>query len=217
MGCLVSRKELCIEERTLISMEEQLEYSKIHVKTVESVIRKHSSEYKITLRQWSLIGEELQIKIRNNRQCPQATEFYCSYLENECFWMKDILILAILLSDGAIRTKAKLLFNVFDTKNEGFLDKKVFAGLFDDLEKCTLKKIPLLVSNTTYPAASKSQIFYYISTLLFKIPQAKAAFIEIITGGRGKISSKQFQDVFDITENALLLSTFGFRHFLAKA
>ena len=215
MGSVNSISELSSEEKTIVDMENQLEFGKNSTAEVDFTIRRYTFDREINSEQWKSIGNELQLKTRAYSHCPKVEEFYASYKNSQGnFSMKEILILGIVLSSGQIGTKARLFFDIYDELGEKIINKEAVEDLFDELIKCTLIKLPMLVSNSCNPPVGEKQIQRYASRLLQNMQRAKVEFVDIILEGQSIIELNEFKRRFDLMQNALLLTTFGFRNFV---
>ncbi|OMJ91322.1 hypothetical protein SteCoe_6110 [Stentor coeruleus] len=217
MGCLQSHVELSREDKTIVDMELQLEYSRLQCANVDYVIRRYSENEEINKFQWDSIVAELGIKSKNYKHCPELEAFYNAFTnENQCISKKELLILGILLSSGQIRTKARLIFEIYDPENLKVIDRSCLEDLFEIIKEIAVIRLPMLVNNSTEPLAGQRQIELYTRALNAKSQIAKNKFVKLFSDGKMKISLEEFKAKFDIFENALLLSTFGFRSFLAQ-
>lgn len=217
MGCLQSHIELSSEDKTIVDMELQLEFSRLQCTNVDYIIRRYSEKGEINKFQWDTIVGELEIKSKNYQHCPELEAFYNTFTnEKQCIITKELLILGILLSSGQIRTKARLLFEIYDSENIKVIDRSCLEDLFEMLKKITIIRLPMLVNNNNEPLVGQRQIELYTRALNAKSKTAKNQFINLLSDGKAKITLEEFKVKFDIFENALLLSTFGFRNFLAQ-
>ncbi|OMJ84529.1 hypothetical protein SteCoe_14336 [Stentor coeruleus] len=217
MGCLQSHVELSREDKIIADMELQLEYAGLNCIKVDYVIRRYSENREINKFQWDNIVAELGIKSKNYRNCPELEAFYDTFTnENQCINTKELLILGILLSLGQIRTKARLLFEIYDSENLKVIDQSCIEDLFEILKKITIVRLPMLVNNNNEPPENRRKIELYARVLNAKSLRAKQQFIKLLSDNKDKIPLEEFKVKFDVFENALLLSTFGFRSFLAQ-
>ena len=203
MGCMHDRHQIINEEQTMLAMESCLEYNGLSSKDLDFTIRKYSFEQKINLNQFITIADVFQLPTKKSVFCPNIEKFYGDFFDTHGFIsFKDFSILTILLSTEQIRTKARLIFEIFDVFNEKVLNASFAVNLFEDIAKVALIKIPILVSNLTNPPAGQMQIYEYISKLLLTASKAREAFVMLVTEGKSRVSLTEFMNKFDLEENS---------------
>ncbi|OMJ81886.1 hypothetical protein SteCoe_17587 [Stentor coeruleus] len=216
MGCVSARENLAKEEVAIILMENQLEFFKNNSVFVDGIIRKYSQNNEINESQWKDIYEHLEIKVHNTSMCPLVENFYNAMKTNGLFYIKDILIVGILLSNGMSRQKARLIFETFDSLCTGKLEKEDLGKMLDEIYKVSVLALPSLVNNSTNPPASHGKVKKYIKMLQSQYPEAKSMLIKKILEGNDDISVRKFAKMFDNEENGRLLTPCGFRTFIDK-
>ena len=213
-----TREDLSDEEKTLVSIEEQLEFGKSSCIKVDYALRKYSFDNLINKDQWVSIVDELDIKVWNSAQSPNTEDFYGLYRNGKgSYCLKEISIIGILCSNGQARAKARLLYELYDPENTSFIDSSFLDDLFDKMAKFTLVRSLTLVSNETLPLASKASVKHYLSKLLAVLPTAKKEFISKMSGEKTQIEKKDFIEKFDDSEVAWLMCSYGFRKFVGKS
>lgn len=216
MGCSSTREYLSNEEISIVAMEQQLEYSKRSCQYVDYIFRKYSEE-KININQWENIVLELDIKVKNSSQCPNVEEFYQLYKDKVGeFSRKDLSIIGILCSSGQSKTKARLLFELYDQENNLEISIDCIEDIYDRFVKFALIRVLALINNSTLPPSPKHEIRQYLLDLNPKITKGKKNFLQLFTDGQAQVRKEIFLKKFESLENAQILCTFGFRKFISQ-
>lgn len=217
MGCTSTREELSNEEKTIILMEDQLEFGKSLSANIDFTIRKYSTEWDINEDQFEQIVHELELKVKKCPQCPKIEAFYELYKTSEGIYNgRDLVIAGIICGNAQAITRARLLFELYDRQSSLSINREDLEGVFDDIFRFCIERAPLLVSNSTMPIATQGQITQYISELELCKKKAKKKFVENLLSSKENIGKKEFIELFDDLENAKLLCSFGFRKFVGS-
>lgn len=216
MGCISDKEQVSSEEKSIILMEDQLEYFKNDCQSVDFIIRKYSSDHLINKAQMEDICTNLEIKIKNSEFCPLTEEFYSKFFQNGFYSIKDLLFLGILLSNGVSRIKARLIFEIYDPHCENSISEENLSDMIDTIAEISINKLPTIVSNATNPPASQNAIQVYSGKLLNKFPAAKKKLLKMIIGEAKSISLEKFTEFFDSDETGRIFTPHGFRRFILE-
>lgn len=163
----------------------------------------------------------MSIKTKNSYQCPKTVEFYDRFkLANHHFRLKPLLTVGIMLSSGAPRQKAKLLFESLDPSDQKELKNSDIEELVDYMLDIAINYLPILVSNETFPPISEAKVAVYVEKLANKRERAKKEIMKIFLGGHPKdkdtITLGEFQNVFNNEDHARLFFPYGLRSFIYR-
>lgn len=133
MGCTGSSSEFGPEEAYLFEAQEALGFSKHKASYIDTIIRKYSSHQLINKCQLEAIQEELEIHTCNYDTFHCITEVFERLRGQGGLKLKLFLTLGLLAGQGSTKSKAALLFEVYDDAYMGELSDKDMSQLVSDL------------------------------------------------------------------------------------
>ncbi|CAG9322213.1 unnamed protein product [Blepharisma stoltei] len=217
MGCVDSKSSISIEERAIMIAEEELGYGNKYSRDVDFVHRKYSVSGLINAEQWRDISNSLLIKSENTPRNAKIEDFFSSFKSIDGkLPLRSLLIIGVLLSEGRASDKARLLFEIYDIKNQKSLPKSIIQALVDEMLDISINKLPILVC--PHHVANEDEVKKYLKDLRGYQEVSKTAIIARFLGtGEGEeqeISLSVFVKNFEDGVTARLLTAHGLREFV---
>jgi hypothetical protein len=188
MGCVSSnRSQLCAEETTLVTLEHELNYHTQSASQVDLVLRKYSSNGSLNVSQLHKAAIVLNIRTENFSTFNQIKPFYDNLQTQGFTPLKTLLLLGVLLAQGSLVDKARLLFEVYD---QLMLEEVEVVTIVEDLFDVAVKRLPTLLGTKGNSEVTSAKIY------LAKIEHVKTAGVskltKLIAGEAPKVSKKHF-------------------------
>jgi hypothetical protein len=215
MGCASSR-ELGVEEKAIVYAEGGLNFSKISAVEVDTVFRRNNCNGVIMQAHLIQMSNQLGFRILNSGCHMHVQGFYQTLKSAQgTYSIKDLLLLAILLSKGRADTKSRLIYEVFDPLCTHQLDiSEVKKEILIRMLTLAANNLPKLVCSEQVASEAEMKIHKYIAKLLDTVDLALEQICEMLTI-RGKIISQDtFVEVFSNFQYGQLVTTTGLRTFL---
>jgi hypothetical protein len=213
MGCQSSRNDLGIDEQRISQLELLLMYDKWNAVDVDLIHRKYSFNGFINSNQLLNISRKLNLGFNNPKtlgyshiQC-----FYETFRSDRGYKLQELLVLAIFLAKGNAETKAKLLFEAFDTNDDKELDKYTIGIMHDLMYKISTKRIHILFNKLETNQKTYNDHVAYIKRLKFGREDFRESFLMSVVGDGEKVSLNGFIDSFKLAKNEDILNSWGFR------
>ena len=202
MGCIVSNPECTTEEIELLKLELIFPYHNQSPKKIDLLHRKYSSDEKINKNQWDSIREYLAVTDNDYK----LKQFYDSFIQNDCYSLRGLILLGILLSYGNFKDKAKILFEIVDLNCNGFIGKNDLENLFDDLFDISVNKFSILLDS------HEKRILRYLKFLKENVKVGKQKIIQYFwRKNKDQMTKKQFIKRFERSRSMKLLTSGGIR------
>ena len=214
MGCASSREQN-IEESVIVQAEHVLRFTYLNVLDIDAAFRKYNCNGEVMQSHLIQTSKQLGFRIMNTADHMQIQQFYTS-IRSEAggYLLKDILLIAILLGRGKPEEKAKLVYEIFDTKCTHQLDIKDVSNeiVMRILSHCC-KTLPELVEPAHIPAEHHMKLHRYRQKLVSSIGLAAEELNQKLVI-RGKIISLDtFVEVFS---QPSLATPSGIRQFVIE-
>lgn len=221
MGCTGSREELTPEESALVSMENMLQYNQATAQMVDYCHRKYSTGLEINSEQWRDIVLTLRIKADNTAQNKKVVDFFNSFKGSDSkFGLRHLLVLGIMLSNGAAKDKARLLFETRDQSDSKNVPKSEILGLVSDMIDISVARIPILFVKLPTSTLTEDDIRKYLNLLNQSKEKAKEVmaqrFIGIAKANDPTVLLQNFLKSFEDLDTQKLLTPTGIRSFVLK-
>lgn len=149
MGCSDSRARLSPAEQRFLLGEKELLYSNLESIKVDLVHRKYSNNEKINENQWLNINRNLNLSLNNPHSSFSSNikSYYDQYKENQLYPLQSLLCLGIVLSQGTITEKARLIFEAFSVNGAKHLPKETVSEIFNTFFDVFVKKAAVLIKD----------------------------------------------------------------------
>lgn len=213
MGCGESKQDMTLEEIALIQAEKKLLYSNYSSQALDFVYRKYSTNGLINENQWADIHKKLRLAISSKHPNPNLIAFYASFKIKAKYPLKEVLLLAIILSQDQSNRKLELIFEIFDEENEKRLSQDKVKDLCLLLIDFALEKMSLLVD---YEKIAREAIVVYIQRLRMLKGFAIHDLVEMICGNAEYITLNEFIGNLRKPSAMLILTLHGIRSYLKK-
>ena len=216
MGCGDSRDELNSEEVVLIHAERSLLYHELNPTDIDFICRKYSKEGLINENQWKDIHKRLSTAISLPLPPQQVLDFYKNLQTDNKFFLREILVLGIILTGSDSQIKAKLIFEAFDENNEKILYKYDLSSLCSFLVELSVEKTYILISD---PRVNKDEIGKFIQKLRDGKKKAKDELLKVCLGGNLEVESikiNKFIEILSIPSNSQLMTLQGIRKLVLR-
>lgn len=215
MGC-VGTRELGMEEKCIVNSERGLGFYNVKAEELDAAFRKYNSNGYMTQSQLIHISNKFNIRILNYGNHMHIQSFFSSLKANESNYnLKDMLLIAIMLGKGSSETKAKLIYEIFDTEYSHQLTIQV-------VKKEILTRMVVHSSRTLPNLVCSEMAEPELEMKIHKFKSKFEDFVEIAISElalkltvRGKIISEDtFVEVFSTYYNGELVNPSGIRKFL---
>ncbi|CAG9333654.1 unnamed protein product [Blepharisma stoltei] len=219
MGCEKSRPRSS-EEIIISAAEEGLGFQDINVHLIDSTFRKFSHMGRINQTQLKRISRQLRINIVDFGPHVKINEmFYNLRKEEGEYFLRDLLVIGIMLGKGSNADKASLLFQVFDETSEGVIE---ISRLKDQVFKTIFQHCVNSLGNLVTTQQCSESLELKNKKYLDELKQVEADGIKKICDGiiadktSRVIDEAEFVRVMCEFEMGNLLSSFGFRTFFKE-
>jgi hypothetical protein len=213
MGCVAGRTEIPPFEYRFSKGERQLLYWKHEATTIDFVHRKHSFNGMVNENHWIIINRQLNLVLNVNdfSNLAKIKSYYELYKEGECYKLKELLVVGIILSDSRAPLKAGLLYDAFNFQGNPELSVEEIGKMHDILYKICVKRAERIIvdSKKFYVSAEEHKDF------VDKMKQGREGFREyflreIVRDGKG-VRRDAFIAFFRDQKNSIILASIGFR------
>ena len=181
MGCNFTRQEYS-PENMMQDGEKSLLLSETQTITAFFVFADHSSNGEDLSKAELLSALDILSQSTNffNKPDSMRNYFYTSVLE-EPFPLKKLQILSILLGVGEQRTKAKLLFRIYNKDRTKEISRDTVTQMIMDIKDCCNKDLPSLSSSLLEKRDTKFALYWnklnllneYVFCLLYTSPSPR--------------------------------------------
>ena len=215
MGCASSR-DLGEEERYIMFAEEGLRFHKLDAIDIDSAFRKYNNKGFITQSQLIYLSETLEFLILNCGPHGHIQNFFHSIATKEgTYDMKDILLVAILLSKGKSSIKAKLIYEIFDPCFTHQIDiNEVKSEILFRMIDHSSRTLFNLVCSEMVKIETEGKIYKYKRKLKDSFEIALNDLASRLTIRGNIISQDTFVEVFSSYNNGELVTPTGIRKYL---
>ncbi|OMJ80052.1 hypothetical protein SteCoe_19781 [Stentor coeruleus] len=213
MGCGESKQEITLEEIALIQAEKTLLYSNYTPQALDFVYRKYSTNGFINENQWADIHKNLNLALSTKYPDPKLIAFYSSFKIKAKYPLKEVLLLAIILSQDQKNRKLELIFEIFDEENEKRLSQAKVKELCLLLIDFALEKMSLLVD---YNKITRDSIVVYIQKLRMLKSFAINELVGMILGDAEYITLNEFVENLRKPSASSIMTLHGIRSYLKK-
>lgn len=205
------------EEKSVIVAEEGLGFSEVNVTRVYSIIKKYSSNGTSNHKHLQRIGEVLGLQITNEAPHSKIETFYRKLSNKEGFYpLKDLLVVGILLAQGTVEEKARLIYQVYDETLTNSLPVSVLnTTMLKDLAYMSAQVFPLLVTNDQTPFSNVLKNEKYMQDLA-KISEAAVLKVFSNFSRFNTIDEDSFVYVFKRIADGTLMTSTGWRMFMME-
>lgn len=160
MGCASSRGELTDEERYIIQWENSIGFSPKSSETIDLIVRKHANGSNFNQLHMRAILKKLGLKFPHEKHehhhkddgkkehrphNEHLKRFYQSFEVSDGYSFRDFLLASILLGNGSPKSKAQLIWDVFDVNGDRKLARANYVELFRTLADISLDKTTTVV------------------------------------------------------------------------
>ncbi|CAG9324452.1 unnamed protein product [Blepharisma stoltei] len=219
MGCAKSRPRS--SEEVIISLaEEGLGFQDLNVNLIDNTFRKFSHMGRINQTQLKRIAKQLKINIVDYGPHTKINEMFYNLRKQEGeYFLKDLLIIGILLGKGSHQEKASLLFQVFDEISEGAIE---VSRIRNQILKSMFEHCVNSLGNLVTPAQCSESLELKNKKYLDELRQIEADAIKKISDGLiadktlKVIDEAEFVRAMCEFEMGNLLSSAGFRMYFKE-
>ena len=216
MGCTENRQKN-LEEMAVVIAEKGLGFGCNNCITVDSVLRKYSSNNKINHAHLGRIASKLNLRITSVHAHTKIDFFYRSLLDSEGLYnLQDLLTVGILLSKGSPVEKSRLFYQVLDIDSENSLQVNTIQSLLlRKIANHSIKSFPRLVTSeqSSFSNIAKNEKYMNdLESVVFNgIRQVMEYFKDFCS-----IDEENFVRIFGSIFDGKLTSPSGWREFLME-
>ena len=218
MGCSDSRSDLSPQEERFYLGELELNYHKLESIKVDYVHRKYSHNNEINENQWLNINRRLDLSLNNPHSSFASTikVYYDQYKKGQVYQMQKLLCLGLVLSQGTIDYKAKLLFEAFSFDGSKELERSKIGEIFDTFYKIFVKFGSKLLKDNPKVLVTSDEHDGFMKKMKAGKEDLREAMIHGIVGDGENVTLDGFIQWFEDPKNSDILSSTGFRKALRK-
>ena len=202
MGCAYGRDHVSEEEVTIQKEEDRLSLSKQPIEKVLAAFEAAGSGVYFAMPEYTRLKRELAL----SRLTALQNELFQQFQREEGYDRNLLLLLAILLSQGSAKAKAKALFDLY--KNSEGLRQTDAQRMVEDMVTIAVSRTTILVEVTEILKA-------YLKRLDDRRTQACSDILKLLTAQRELTSEAEFLTAFDSLETSKLLTCKGIRSFVS--
>mmetsp|Transcript_26826 Transcript_26826/g.48343 ORF Transcript_26826/g.48343 Transcript_26826/m.48343 type:complete len:221 (+) Transcript_26826:1319-1981(+) len=140
MGCSNSRSL----DLQLLEAQETLGFAELDPHQIDLTLRKYSFEGWINQKQFTEIVYSLGLEVTNIEEGPQAEKMYHSIRDIRGINMKVLMTIAMQTSTASFKTRAKLVYELYDDTFEKRLPVKALELLVNNCVFVALSVLPVL-------------------------------------------------------------------------
>ena len=219
MGCADSRLRGNSSEIAITYAEKGLNICCLDVIAMDEKLRKYSDRGHINQNQLEHLSKKCDFKIKNYENHSKLEDLFTIFRTqgDGDYELKIMLILFILLARGDTKTKAKLLFEVFDPSFSRVISVPALKEMFESLCYVSLTVGKLVVATQT-PHSHSSRNDDYLYNLTKAKPAACDSFIKEVMKDNSsqQIDRKHFIKNMIKLEGGGFITALGVRAFLKK-
>jgi hypothetical protein len=203
------------EEERLISIQENaLGFSRTPVTRIDAVFRKYSRLRQLNSSQLADAAAHLNIEVESTQSTSQLTQFYSMFQSAEdTYSLEQLLVLGIFLGYGRHEEKARLLFEVLDTKGQRSLSSDDIYRLVELMYEVACKRLPILVTG----ALERDRIQQYMYRMLSGRAPILSRLTSVLSEARECIDIDAFTKTLSGPLWQKLLVPSSFRSYVSKA
>ena len=214
MGCANSRVEYEEERNMVIKEEANLGFSSMKSSEIHMCFHRFSISLRLSVSQLQAAARDLKLNMKGfGPSDSPITKLYNHFKNPDMYYnTRKLCALGVLLGDGRIKEKAKILFKNYDTEISNTLDINEIQVLLDDILTIALVILPsyALSLNANHPG--RIQLVKYNEKLAGILPTFYSFYeIILIKDVNTQITLDQFVDMFGTNEIAALASATALR------
>mmetsp|Transcript_13677 Transcript_13677/g.25808 ORF Transcript_13677/g.25808 Transcript_13677/m.25808 type:complete len:261 (+) Transcript_13677:91-873(+) len=210
MGLCLSRGDLSEPERAITQKEHDLGFESHRSERLDLVLRKFSHNEQLNDTQFAEAFKLLDLHAASTQSNTNIATFYNSLKVGSFYSLKYLLLVAVLLGEGSSRSKAKVLFEIYDFENSRKLSLEKVVHLCRDVFEVAVNKLTI-VSDTSKPLVSD-----YIHKLRLNRGNAESSLKKLLIGDHPEVTLEQFIKAFDGEELEHFLKSHGARTYFFK-
>lgn len=207
MGCFESSRSKALDvqipmEERYFAREKTLKYGNAQVETVfRSAVRFADLNNMLTLPKLKMMLEQTGLEVsRLGTFDSPISKFYSSFCQNRTYDCRQIKLLAILLSPGAVDTKSHLLFDEFDKDGSGSLEMNEVTSMVTLAVNIALVHLPIL-SVEIAKTEKKEHEIQAMQTYAQKLASNKKKAANFIRGQICSSASVTYKEFLDCMKN----------------
>lgn len=219
MGCSVNRAKLSPAEQRFALGELELQYTPIECTKVDLIHRKYSHNLAINENQWLTINRSLSLSLNNPQSSfsQQIKFYYDQYKESGVYTLQPLLCLGIILSQGSVSEKSKLIFEAFVVNGSKKISRQGVLDVFNTLFDVFVKKGEKLVKDNEEVMVSLSEHEELVNKMKAGKKELREVFVQGILGSENFVELNRFVEWFAECGNKQFMDSNGFRRELRKA
>jgi hypothetical protein len=211
MGLCTSRDSLTEAEKAITHCEGHLNFAQQSAERIDYVLRKYSRNASLNEVQFRQAAGQLKLQVDNTATNSQITLFYSRIMLNSSYVLNRLLITGILLGTGSNSTKARLLFEVYDTNGAHRLAYEVILQLCREVFEVAVNCLSAVADS------EKPFVTTHFHTLRLQRGDAEARLKNKIIGSQTEVTKEAFIAAFTIKDLSSFLTSHGARTFFLKA
>jgi hypothetical protein len=218
MGCSDSRSDLNPAEERFFLGEQELLYQNLESIKVDYIHRKYSHDGQINENQWLNISRRLNLSLNNPSStfASKIKPYYDQFKKDNIYNLQKLLCLSVILSQGSVDLKAKLLFEAFSFDGSKELERSKIGEIFDNIYKIFVKFGNNLLKDNPKVLVTAQEHEDFLKKMKAGKEDLREKLIQGIVGDGENVTLEGFIQWFEDPKNSHLLTSTGFRKALRK-
>lgn len=216
MGIQDSRLKYNFDENTIDAAEKGLGIHLVNAKVLVEKLRGFSNNGLVNRNQLEFLAQKYSIHINNYENQNKITDMFRSLtrVNTQMTDLNSLIMIMILLGKGSPKTKAKLMFEMFDLELQNRLSEDQINDLFRLIYWAAIEKLPELVSESKVEEGDLQRHGDYLLKLSSSRYLANEDFIKRIMKSTNEIDKTTFVERFANINKGDLTNSIGFRLYL---